>query len=239
LNWRLPGLKDKAGGGVPVPVRATDCGLPGKLSTKVSVATRVPCCDGVNVTAKVAIPPAGIVRGSVGREMWKSLALVPERVMLVMMKSRLLDALVAVIVRGALVVVTCWEPNGRVFGAIAGGPVVPVPTRGRLCGLPPALSVVTKVALRVPAIRGANVSVMLALPLGAIVSGNELPTNVNSLALGPVIDKLLIMSGAVPEFVIGMLTAGEVVSTNWLPTLYGEGGNKITGVVPVPVMGTL
>ena len=42
---------------VPVPVRVTDCGLPGALSTILIDAVRLLVAVGVNVTLIVQVPP--------------------------------------------------------------------------------------------------------------------------------------------------------------------------------------
>src|SRR5690348_230549 len=44
--------------GVPVPVRLTNCGLPGALSVTVRSPFRVPSAVGVNVTLIVQLAPA-------------------------------------------------------------------------------------------------------------------------------------------------------------------------------------
>ena len=43
---------------VAVPVRGTDCGLPGALSVKLKLAVRVPLDLGVNATVTVQFAPA-------------------------------------------------------------------------------------------------------------------------------------------------------------------------------------
>lgn len=44
---------------VPVPVKATVCGLPGALSVTLTLPEMVPVCVGMNVTLIVHFPPAG------------------------------------------------------------------------------------------------------------------------------------------------------------------------------------
>jgi hypothetical protein len=63
-------------GAVPVPLRATVCGLPTALSLILSVAVRVPVAVGRKVTLIVQLAPAAKVLPHVC--VWeKSLALVP------------------------------------------------------------------------------------------------------------------------------------------------------------------
>src|SRR5579863_7799572 len=49
-------LTTGAGGGVPVPVRETACGLPAALSVTVTEAAREPVAVGVKVTLIVQVP---------------------------------------------------------------------------------------------------------------------------------------------------------------------------------------
>ena len=56
----LPGER-AAAGAIPVPVRGTDCGLPGMLSLTVILAVRVPVAVGLNVTLIVQALPAASV----------------------------------------------------------------------------------------------------------------------------------------------------------------------------------
>jgi hypothetical protein len=56
----LEGDRDTAGTVriAPVPVRATNCGLPAALSVITSDSLRVPTMVGVNVTLRVQVAPA-------------------------------------------------------------------------------------------------------------------------------------------------------------------------------------
>src|ERR1700690_2167073 len=64
-NDRLVGARDTVGNATaaPVPVRATDCGLPAALSVAVTVAVRVPIAVGAKVTAILQLKPAARVVG--------------------------------------------------------------------------------------------------------------------------------------------------------------------------------
>src|SRR5258707_4760106 len=66
---------------LPVPVRATECGLPVALSTTEITAVRVPTAVGVNTTLIVQFPPAVTARSQVF-DWEKSPAFAPVIVML-------------------------------------------------------------------------------------------------------------------------------------------------------------
>ena len=71
---------------VPVPERLTDCGLPLALSVMLTEAVRLPLAAGVNVTLMVQLAPAATELPHV--LVWaKSLALVPVKARLVMLKA--------------------------------------------------------------------------------------------------------------------------------------------------------
>ena len=91
----------------PVPLRATDCGLLLALSVMETVALRLPLVVGVKVTLMVQFDPAASVLDPVGQVVvWaKSPALVPARLMLLMVRAAL-PLLVSVTVWAALVVLT-------------------------------------------------------------------------------------------------------------------------------------
>ena len=80
----------------PVPERLTVCGLPVALSVRVTAAVRVPVAAGLKVTLIVQLAPAATLDPQL--LVWaKSLGLVPESAMLVMLKAAL-PVLVRVIV---------------------------------------------------------------------------------------------------------------------------------------------
>jgi hypothetical protein len=62
-NARLVGVSVTTGNApaLPVPVRATECGLPFALSVTVTLAVRVPIAIGENVTAILQLKPAARV----------------------------------------------------------------------------------------------------------------------------------------------------------------------------------
>jgi len=72
----------------PIPERLTDWGLSAALSVIVSEAARLPLADGVKVTLIVQLAPAATLDPQL--LVWtKSLALVPETVIPVTLKSAL------------------------------------------------------------------------------------------------------------------------------------------------------
>ena len=74
---------------MPVPLRATDCGLPAALSLMDPLALRVPMAVGLKVTVIVQEAPAAKVLGLMGQLLvWaKSPGLVPLRLMLLMVRA--------------------------------------------------------------------------------------------------------------------------------------------------------
>ena len=64
---RLVGASVTAGAvATPVPLSATECGLPGALSETVTEAVRDPAAVGVNVTEIVQLAPAASAVGAIG-----------------------------------------------------------------------------------------------------------------------------------------------------------------------------
>jgi hypothetical protein len=107
----------------------------------------------------------------------KSVALVPEIALLLVMFKVTLPELVRVIVCAALAVNTGWPAR---LGMDEGGPKVreaaerlasgapPVPVRFSACEPPGALSLKAKVAGRLPAVAGVNVTPTVQVPFTAI-----------------------------------------------------------------------
>jgi hypothetical protein len=88
--------------------------------------------------------------------------------------------------------------------------VVPSPVRPTFCGLPAALSVMLRVAVRVPLAVGLNLTLMLQLAPAA----NELPqvwVCAKSPALGPTIAMAVIVTLVVPVFLSATTLAALVV----------------------------
>src|SRR5947208_940000 len=125
---------------------------------------------------------------------------------MLLMVSGSFPLFVSVTLCAALVVETCRLANARLVGlsvtAGAGGSV-PVPLKTTLCGLPLALSVMFRLAVRLPVAVGVKLTLMVQLAPTAIVLGlsGQIFAWPKSLAFVPVIPMLLIISGALPLFV--------------------------------------
>ncbi len=151
----------------PVPLKATDCGLPGALSAIDNVPVRVPICVGLNVTLIVQLARGATLEPQLWVWLKSRLA-----VMLVML-SVVLPKLVSVTDFPGLVVPTSWAAKVTPVGdKVAFGPeTTPVPLREAICGLPAALSETLSAALRNPDVVGLNVTLIVQLAPAA----NELP----------------------------------------------------------------
>jgi len=171
-------------GPLPVPVRLTAWGLPTASSAIVRVAARLPVAPGVNVTLMVQLPPAASEPPQLF-DAAKSPGLVPDTAMLEKFKAAL--PLFVRVTDWAGVVVPCnWLPNASVVEERPTVAEVPVPVMPRVWGLPAALSVKTREAVRGPEALGTNVSVAVHCAEGAS-EGTQLSFSVKSPLLGPVI----------------------------------------------------
>jgi len=142
-----------------VPESATSCGLPGALSVTLKDALRAPVAVGLNVTLKVQLAPAAKEAPQVC-VCKKFPALVPV-IAIELIVSAAVPTLVRVTVLAALVVPTVTVPKLKLVGDSLA--VVPTPLSGTTCGLPGALSVTLKEALRVPVAAGLNVTLKVQL----------------------------------------------------------------------------
>src|ERR1700681_4733029 len=88
-----------------------------------------------------------------------------------------------------------WLLNATGLGVAVASGNVPVPVRGRVCGLPEALSATDTVALRLPSAVGVNVAAIVHVPPAATV-----PTVRQSVPLPGV------ASAKSPEFVPANVT---------------------------------
>ena len=66
-GWAYGSLPVPGNPGTPVPLRATDCGLPEALSVKVRLALRLPVAVGEKVTLMVQEAPAASVLELLGQ----------------------------------------------------------------------------------------------------------------------------------------------------------------------------
>ena len=118
----------------------------------------------------------------------------------------------------ALVVLTCWLPNGMLVGATLNAGAVPLPDRATECGLPVAVSVSDRAADFAPVVVGANLTLMVVFALGATVIGSVLFVSENCAASVPVMLMAVIFRSAVPLFVtttgVAVLVVPTTVSVN-------------------------
>src|SRR5579862_3862437 len=144
-NVKLVGEIFAAGPPVlPVPVRATDCGLPVALSATEIDAVRVPTAVGANRTLIVQFPPAVTARSQV-LDSEKSPAFAPVIVMLEI-DNVALPVLNKVTPLGELVTPTAVLANTIVPVLKLTAGAVPIPVREAVCGLPVALSAIETLA---------------------------------------------------------------------------------------------
>ena len=149
-NARGDGLIVRSGAAaVPVPVKATLCGLPDALSVIRSEALREPVAVGLNVTLIVQLAPAARLEPQLF-VCEKFEEFVPANAMLLIVSAPV-PVLVNVTGLAALVVFTIWFPNASDVGdrLTTGTRVTPVPVNAMLCGLPLALSVIVTDAERI------------------------------------------------------------------------------------------
>jgi hypothetical protein len=101
----------------PTPDRGTACVGVIALSVTVAVPVRVPVVEGVKVTAKVQVPPAGTF---VPLHMSLTSVNSPADTTTLVTLSEILLGFVNVTVLDALVTSTCWEPKARLAGENVG-----------------------------------------------------------------------------------------------------------------------
>src|SRR5213593_2962406 len=182
---------------VPVPERATACGLPGALSVTLTFALRLPVAVGLKLTVIVQV---ALTASDAGQSFVcvKSPGFVPVRAMPLIV-SGAVPVFCSVDVCGALVEPIASEPNARLAGVRVTLEAVPVPVRVTLCGLPTALSVIATLALRLPVAVGLNATVIVHVAFAARVAGQSFAC-VKSPGFAPVRPTLVMVSEAVPVF---------------------------------------
>ena len=140
----------------------------------------------------------------------------------------------SVAVMTELVVPTVTLPKLRLVGVSSA--VVPVPLSGTCCGLPAALSVTVKLALRAPVVDGLNVRLTVQLAAAARELPQVVAVSGKSRASAPVTAMLLIVIAVVPMLVSVTFFTGLVRPTASVPKPNGVGISL--AVVPVPLSGT-
>jgi len=197
-----------------------------------NVALRAPVVVGLKVTLMVQLAPAA----NELEHVWvcpKSPASVPAIAMLVIVIA-VVPTFLSVTVLAALVVPTFTDPKLRLVGVSSA--VVPVPLSGTCCGLPAALSVTVKFALRAPVVDGLNVRLTVQLAAAASELPQVVAVSGKSAASAPVTAMLLIVIAVAPTLVSVTFSTGLVRPTAKVPKASGVGASL--AVVPVPLSGT-
>jgi hypothetical protein len=144
----------------PVPCKVAVWGLLPALSTTVRVPTTWPVAEGVNVTLMVQVPLGAIEAGQL-------LAANGPVVETLVMLNAVDCEFVRTVVFAALVDPTACVENCRVVGDKE-TLTIPVPDKLTVWGLVLASSATVSVPVRLPALAGVNVTLMVQLPPGAI-----------------------------------------------------------------------
>lgn len=199
----LDGLTVKLpAGAIPVPDRATFCGLLLAESTKLRVAVRAPTAAVLKKMVAVQLAWAARLGPQVLLEIAKSAGLAPAIDMLVS-ATELAVPLVKVTDSDLPLEPAYMLPNAKLDGLAATIAVeaVPKPESGTFCGLLLAESVKLKVAVRVPVATGLKWMVTVQLASAARLDPQVLLAIAKSAALVPAIATLLMVIEAEPPFV--------------------------------------
>jgi hypothetical protein len=214
----------------PVPVSATVSGLVRSESATLNVALRVNLALGANRTLTVQVAPDARVEPQV--LVWeKSPGFVPTIEIDVMVKVPG-PTLPTVTFWLALVVPTNWDAKVWLVGLVE--TMVPVPLSATLCGLPGALSVTVRLALRTAATCGRNVILTLQDAAAANVVPQVFDEIANSEALVPVIAIVVMVNVAVPLFLTVTVWADEVTKSRVTGKVIEVGDSVTAGPRPVP-----
>jgi hypothetical protein len=233
---KLAGLSERAGKPVAVPLRETECGDPGALSVKTTVALRAPAAVGLKVAETVQLAPAARLAPQVvvaGKS-----PLLPLSRMLEMV-SAAAPVFFTVTVWTALAEPTLVAAKLKLVGLneMAGVPV-PVPLRETECGDPGALSVKTTAALRAPAAVGLKVTEIVQLAPAARLAPQVVVSGKSPLL--PVSPMLEMVSAAAPVFFSVIVWAALAEPTLVSAKLKLVGLKETADVpVPVPLRGTV
>lgn len=161
----------------------------------------------------------------------------PPKAILVMLGAAV-PVLVTVTVWAALDVPEACDPKLRLVELrMAAGLATPVPLRATLWGLEGALSVTAREAEVAPEVTGAKISEMVQLA-PALTLEPQVLVSPKYLALAPVMAMLLMLSVALPVFVIVTTRNELVVLRVWLAKTMLDGLNETAGPVPGPVKAT-
>ena len=180
----------------PVPVNLTICGLPPPLSAMESVALRLPIAVGLNFSVIEQLLAAATDEPQLLVSL-KSPGLVPPKVMLVTLRA-VVPTLVRVTVCAALVTPTLVPGKGTV--AADNLTWVPTPVRWMVCGLPPPLSAMETVAVRIPMALGLKVRVIVQVFPAATEVPQLLLSRKSALFVPPTVMPVMLKAVA-PKFV--------------------------------------
>src|SRR5262249_1509481 len=146
----------------PVPLRLIDCGLPLPLSVMLSAAPRLPVAVGVNVTLMLQLAFTARVAGLTGQLLvWaKSPELVPAMPILLIVSAPG-PLLVKVTFCAVLAVFTVWLPKLRLAVDRPTTGATPVPPKLTACGVPGPLSLIARLATRLPDAVGEKATLIL------------------------------------------------------------------------------
>jgi hypothetical protein len=172
------------------------------LSVRLTLAVNDPLATGVKVTLMAQLAPAATLVPQL-LLCAKSLGFVPVSAMPLTLRAAL-PVLLKVMVCEALATPTGWFPKLRLVderltaGALGLVPeTVPVPARVTDCGLPVALSVRLRAAVRDPLAAGVKVTLMVQLAPAATLDPQLLVCE-KSLESVPVIPMLEMLKAALP-----------------------------------------
>lgn len=200
------------------------------MSVIFRVALRAPVLVGLNVTLIVQLAPAA---NELPHPLSpKSPGSAPMIVILLIVIAVVPTFFIVIVLSAVLPTVT--EPKFRLVAESSA--VVPIPLRGSFCGLPLALSVKVRVALRAPVAVGLNVTVIVQLADAARDAPQVVPVSGKSPASVPVTAMLVIVIAVVPTFFSVTIFAVLVTPTAKVPKLRLLG--VISAVVPMPLTGT-
>lgn len=148
-------------GAMPVTERLATCGLPGALSTTLTIPFTVPVVTGVAVTLMVQLAAAAMVEGLIGQLCVSENGL---PVVMLLMMAAAPPLLVKVIVEAEEGTPTSWLPKFTVPGpsVICAGRV-PVPESAAVFGEVEALEATDSVPLKAPEATGLKKTVIVQL----------------------------------------------------------------------------
>jgi hypothetical protein len=220
---------------MPVPLRATVCGLVAALSVTVKVADSDDVVDGVNVMPSVQLLPAVKEAPQVLLLTAKSPEFAPPKVTLVKVRVALPEFVMSTDC-ALLVVPWTWLPKLRLEGdRLAVGPT-PVPVRVAVWVVPVTLlllSVTVSTPLRVPDADGVKVMVMVQL-LVAATEPPQLFDCAKSPEFAPDTAILPMVRLAFPVLFRVIVWPALVEPTFWLVNVKLVVVRPATGALPVP-----